>query len=293
MTHQPDHENTADKAAVTPPPALTTEGRLRARVQTLEEDAERNQGLAKVGARCMREGHQGLIESGRATVEGHRFALSVALDLGTGATWDAIHERVKELRRDSAEAAAVSATVAPPTQAAPSLRAGLRDEIVKALGRITTVPPVAHRREQADHVLAVLYREWPWLRAEAEDDEPTDRAAVIRAIADALVRMDAMVWLGCRRGDRDHDEPIGQEALAERLADAVLRRLADETPHTQTTPEACAHCGNPIRRVTSNLAAWWVHDPGGNTLCDWARPATSTRATPPAAGARQDGDQPS
>ncbi|MCX4571606.1 hypothetical protein OOK48_35385 [Streptomyces viridodiastaticus] len=115
MTHQPDHENTADKAAVTPPPALTTEGRLRARVQTLEEDAERNQGLAKVGARCMREGHQGLIESGRATVEGHRFALSVALDLGTGATWDAIHERVKELRRDSAAPAAVSAAVAPPT----------------------------------------------------------------------------------------------------------------------------------------------------------------------------------
>jgi hypothetical protein len=118
MTNQTDHENTADKAAVTPPPALTTEGRLRARVQTLEEDAERNQGLAKVGARCMREGHQGLIESGRATVEGHRFALSVKLGLGTDATWDAIHERVKELRRDSAEAAAVSAAVAPPTNRA-------------------------------------------------------------------------------------------------------------------------------------------------------------------------------
>jgi hypothetical protein len=53
----------------------------------------------------MREGHQGLIESGRATVEGHRFALSVALDLGTGATWDAIHERVNELRRMADETA--------------------------------------------------------------------------------------------------------------------------------------------------------------------------------------------
>jgi hypothetical protein len=67
------------------------------RVQVLEEDAERDQGLAKVGARCMREGHQGLIESGRAVIEGHRFALSVALGLGTGAPWDAIHERLAEL----------------------------------------------------------------------------------------------------------------------------------------------------------------------------------------------------
>lgn len=50
-----------------------------------------------------------------------------------------------------------------------SARAGLRDEIVNALGQITTVPPIAHRRAQADNVLAVLYRAWPWLRAEAED----------------------------------------------------------------------------------------------------------------------------
>jgi hypothetical protein len=116
VTHQTDHENTAENAAVTPPPALTTEGRLRARVQTLEEDAERNQGLAKVGARCMREGHQGLIESGRATVEGHRFALSVALDLGTGATWDAIHERVKGLRRMADETATETPTDGPCAQ---------------------------------------------------------------------------------------------------------------------------------------------------------------------------------
>lgn len=95
---------------VTPPPALTEKGRLRAQVQVLQQDAERDQGLAKVGARCMREGHQGLIESGRATVEGHRFALSVALDLGTGAPWDAIHERVKGLRRMADETATETPT---------------------------------------------------------------------------------------------------------------------------------------------------------------------------------------
>lgn len=43
------------------------------------------------------DGHQGRIEHGLAVIGGWRFALSTALDLGTGAPWEAIHERVKEL----------------------------------------------------------------------------------------------------------------------------------------------------------------------------------------------------
>lgn len=93
----------AAESTVTPPPALTEVGRLRAQVQVLQRDAERDRGLAKVGARCMRVGHQGLIEQGRVVLEGWRFALSTALALGTGAPWEAIHERVKELRRMAAE----------------------------------------------------------------------------------------------------------------------------------------------------------------------------------------------
>ena len=54
----------------------------------------------------------------------------------------------------------------------PSRLAGPHDQLVNALGQIPTVPPVAHRRAQADNVLALLYREWPWLRAEAEDATP-------------------------------------------------------------------------------------------------------------------------
>ncbi|MGW7498625.1 hypothetical protein ACWGKA_30645 [Streptomyces luteogriseus] len=89
-------------------------------------------------------------------------------------------------------------------QTAPSRRAELHDEIVKALGLIKTVPPVAHRREQADHVLAVLYREWPWLRAEAEETAvlpvPTDRAAVerVRAVleTEAVVGRSALEYRG-------------------------------------------------------------------------------------------------
>ncbi|MET9140528.1 hypothetical protein [Streptomyces parvulus] len=67
------------------------------------------------------------------------------------------------------------------------------------------------------------------------------------------------------------------------LATAELRRVAGETAATETQAESCSRCGQPIRRVTGTLTAWWVHDPGGHTACDWARAAESTRATPKAA----------
>lgn len=60
-------------------------------------------------------------------------------------------------------------------------------------------------------------------------------------------------------------------------------------PATETQPEHCTYCGKAISRVTGTLAAWWVHDPGGNTVCHPEQAASSTRATPAAAGAGQDG----
>jgi hypothetical protein len=262
MTHQTDHENTADKAAVTPPPALTTEGRLRARVQTLEEDAERNQGLAKVGARCMREGHQGLIESGRATVEGHRFALSVKLGLGTDATWDAIHERVKELRVDSAEPAAVSAAVAPPTNPTHGLSVPHADALWDAVaipGPHTPTYPEQHERvcravrgildeltpardETADWDALVreadrLRRDGAALHARAEEidsqlaalrqqiTKPADRAAVLADVERAIRAATRSCGYKAEDGC---DFCNGVDAALDQV-----RRMADETA-TQT-----------------------------------------------------------
>jgi hypothetical protein len=116
-------------------------------------------------------------------------------------------------------------------QTTPSRRAGLRDEIVNALGRIKTVPPVAHRREQADHVLAVLYRAWPWLRAEAEEARLHDpvssvgqaahsaRGAVLREAADYAEATAEML-----RSQREFKRSAGALDVM-----TVLRRLADET----------------------------------------------------------------
>ncbi|WP_406156919.1 hypothetical protein [Streptomyces canus] len=138
--------------AVVPPPALTEVGRLRAQVEVLQQDAERDRGLVKVGARCMREGHQGLIESGRAVLGGWRFALSTALGLGTGAPWEAIHERVKEL---AAAPAVVSAVPPQPEETRPG--AYVHDPELPAiepepLGNIDVDPAdVAEASEEAVH----------------------------------------------------------------------------------------------------------------------------------------------
>ena len=53
-----------------------------------------------------------------------------------------------------------------------------------------------------------------------------------------------------------------------------------DEPAAGEQPEHCAHCGQPISRVTGTLAEWWVHDPGGNTFCHPDQAASSPRATP-------------
>jgi hypothetical protein len=58
---------------------------------------------------------------------------------------------------------------------------------------------------------------------------------------------------------------------------AVVDRVAAETPPAET---GCAHCGKAVRLITGTLSAWWVHDPGGHTVCNPQQAATSPRATP-------------
>ena len=62
------------------------------------------------------------------------------------------------------------------TEQTPWQRAGLRDEIARAIHRYDhdhmlsgNDIPSDHHRGEADAILPVLYREWPWLRVEAED----------------------------------------------------------------------------------------------------------------------------
>ncbi|MFE0845240.1 tautomerase family protein [Streptomyces rochei] len=104
-----------------------------------------------------------------------------------------------------------------------------------------------------------------------------DRATVFRVAAEAAEQtfIHGVVPAGSERDE------IWDQAV--RAVATMLRGMAAETAVTETSGKSCAHCGQPIRRVTGTLAAWWVHDPGGNTVCDWARAAASLRATPKAA----------
>lgn len=81
------------------------------------------------------------------------------------------------------------------------------------------------------------------------------------------------------------------EVLRELLADEAsgARRAADDEQPDGTRPESCAHCGKAILRRSGTLSVWWVHDPGGHTMCVPTAGGDSPCATPkPAAGARQD-----
>jgi hypothetical protein len=290
-------------------------------------------------------------------------------------------------------------------RATPSRRAGLRDEIAAAIwerqnpGRRWADcehPWGADAEEDADAIMPVLYREWPWLRAEAEDTAPaepaTDRAAqrdriaeavdslqgtahhlppetrqrVIEAVAGAV--LPALTARAALRGaadwfdadERSVARMFGHQVAAElrRMADEAQPaagcpqcgdtgacnggpcplRPADEAQPTEALPpsprcahcthpkrdhdghadhrakfsplvtgdpwchacntecdyapaKSCAHCGQPISRVIGTLTTWWVHAPGGNTVCNPQHAANSPRATPEAAGAQQDGPQ--
>ncbi|MGA5604033.1 hypothetical protein ACPCUF_23860 [Streptomyces griseoincarnatus] len=193
---------------------------------------------------------------------------------------DAERDRfVMELAQQTTAApAAVSAAVAPPTQAADEIRAQLLHAIDLAyttgvLGYTTPedllaaydnsrTPATGGHTDRRDP--AVL---------EGQATTPTDRAAVLREAADAVARLDRRKLGIAADTIRDAWEEARDEAEAE------LRRMADETA-TETPSKSCAHCGQPVRRVTGTLTAWWVHDPGGNTICDPQHAASSTRATP-------------
>ncbi|MDX2986413.1 ParB N-terminal domain-containing protein [Streptomyces caniscabiei] len=112
----------------------------------------------------------------------------------------------------------------------PSRRAGLRDEIAAAL-EAADYRLDMRRGDLADAIMPVLYREWPWLRAEAEDAASAvvpaaDRAALRDRIAEEH-RLALSMALGLGTGapwEAIHDRatelglpPLDQDPVARRL----------------------------------------------------------------------------
>ncbi|WP_190098630.1 hypothetical protein [Streptomyces griseoflavus] len=147
----------------------------------------------------------------------------------------------------------VPAAVEPPAdQTTPSRRAGLRDRLAAAIrdaackgdcgkseeecakeriqpfvwhhGRLAVVEGTPE--QFADAVLPVLYREWPWLRAEVEDAEPADdiRDQLLHAIDHAYTR--GVLGYGTPEEllaayDTSRSTPADRAALRNRITTAV------------------------------------------------------------------------
>jgi hypothetical protein len=140
----------------------------------------------------------------------------------------------------------------------PSRRAGLRNDIARTIHRYDCDHmlsgndiPSEHHRGEADAVLAVLYREWPWLRAETEEaesaaTEATEPEAVARDLTAAL---------------RERRHPIRQYPDERREA-AERDMLAVFPPEADVEPELTAEeardladdLGNQLYRAQDALA---------------------------------------
>lgn len=125
------------------------------------------------------------------------------------------------------------APVAPDAEPTPSRRAGLRDEIAHAIHRYDNEHmlsgndiPSKHHRGEADAVLTLLYREWPWLRAEAED-AATD-PELRRQLADAIRALGhAETELAGVRALRDRWVKAGPPPLGTSMSRWWDRRLVE------------------------------------------------------------------
>lgn len=106
-------------------------------------------------------------------------------------------------------------------------------------------------------------------------------AAVARAHADvALPPAADRAAVERVRAVLETEAVVGRSALEYRglIVSALMGAEAQQQPEPES--EGCAHCGKTIRCITGTLTRWWVHEPGGHTVCFPEHAAASTRATP-------------
>jgi hypothetical protein len=153
----------------------------------------------------------------------------------------------------------------------PSRRAGLRDEIAQAL-EAADYRLDMKRGDLADTIMPVLYREWLWLRAEAEDASvvvpAADRAALVEAAAQAI-RDAACPGGDCPLTEEECADQRIQPAAWERgvlsevygrpewFADAVLSRLPAPADRAAVLREVLAALDAALR----DFFEQWADEP--------------------------------
>jgi hypothetical protein len=99
------------------------------------------------------------------------------------------------------------------TDQTPSRRAGLRDDLARAIHRYDRDHllsrndiPSKHHRGEADAVLALLYREWPWLKAGAEELEQARAELRQHAEAESAAAAAGSYALRAERAEAQRDQ---------------------------------------------------------------------------------------
>lgn len=154
------------------------------------------------------------------------------------------------------------------TDKTPSRRAGLRDDIAAAL-EAADYSGTMRRGDLADSVMPVLYREWPWLRAEADEAGLTDPE--VRAQLHAVIKA-----LGASETEN--------KTLRAKVAASCSPAMAEAEPNNTAPPaprDACPHCPDPLCPVDCPECGSPIHDLD-------AVPAQPTEWTaPPPGGTRE------
>lgn len=161
------------------------------------------------------------------------------------------------------------------TDQTPSRRAGLRDDIAAAL-EAADYSGSMRRGDLADSVMPVLYREWPWLRAEADEAGLTDPEvrtqlhAVIKALGASETENKQLRAAATRV--RDLAGRIRQGAPwtsnDDDIAAHILRALdGDQAPAESCSPDATETGPNNLRTTPDNPAtsSEWTPPPPGDT----------------------------
>ena len=173
--------------------------------------AKRPASCKKCGAKCICPCHRSapaVSECGPACADQHAYDWTCALFAGV----------------DDSDPADLTGYLAPDppigclnlaAEPTPSQRPGLRNDIARAIHRYDHEHalsgndlPSKHHRGEADAVLTLLYREWPWLRAAAEDRDQS--AATLAAITAEAARRGVVSIDGIRnivKGTRASGRP--------------------------------------------------------------------------------------
>lgn len=233
--------------------------------------------------------------------EEHRLALSMALGLGTGAPWDAIHDRVTELGlpplAEDPVAQRLGLVPAPVDRAtlvgilavhAEQLAATLRSNASTGIPQLRA--GVERSADLMDlHRRQLLAGQWTgdvrqMLTAMLEDiteATPADRAAVLREAAEALGRIDYDT------DSNDYGYDTYRDAWNGGVMDAAaeLRRVAAETPNT--TVEIVHGCPPDGSGLTPCCGRTPFELPLGDRISSEAPITCPGPDAPPAGGARQ------